>query len=145
MSLLVKSPGLFPTSPSFFSDFFDNDSRWLNFSNQWTTKVPAANIEEKDTEYVIELAAPGMEKSDFQIDIENDQLIVSSEKENETEGRENGYTRKEFSYSSFSRSFALPENVNEEKIKASYKEGILSLVLPKTKESPSVSKKIKIS
>ncbi|MEP1096589.1 MAG: Hsp20/alpha crystallin family protein [Cyclobacteriaceae bacterium] len=146
MSLLVRTPGLFPTRPSFFSDFFDNDDKWLDFDgNGWTSKIPAANIQEKDAAYVIELAAPGMEKEDFHVDVENGNLCISSEKESETEGKENGYSRKEFSYSSFSRSFALPENVKEDKIKASYKDGILSLTLPKEKDVKIPKKEIKIS
>ena len=147
MSLLVKRPGLFPNMPTFFSDFFDDDDRWLTFNGDgWTSKIPAANIQEKDAEYVIELAAPGMEKKDFHVDVENGNLCISSEKKSETKEEDNGYTRKEFGYSSFSRSFALPDNVNEDKIKASYKDGILSLALPKKEGAESIPKKeIKIS
>ncbi|MEO9870599.1 Hsp20/alpha crystallin family protein [Ekhidna sp.] len=131
--------------PSLFSDFFDEDRLPAFNGTNWTSSVPAANIQEKEKEYVVELAAPGMEKNDFQVDVENGMLSISSEKESETEDKDDGYSRKEFSYSSFSRSFSLPENVDEDKIKASYKEGILSLSLPKTKETTVPKKEIKIS
>ncbi|MEO9485225.1 MAG: Hsp20/alpha crystallin family protein [Ekhidna sp.] len=145
MSLLVRTPRLFSSMPTVFSDFFDED-RWpVTSGNGWSSSVPAANIQEREKEYVIELAAPGMEKNDFHVDIENGMLCISSEKEEETEDKDNGYSRKEFSYSSFSRSFSLPENVDEDKIKASYKEGILSLSLPKTKEATIQKKEVKIS
>lgn len=143
MSLLVKSQGLFPSMPTLFSDFFDD--RWVPFSRDDWNKIPAANIQEKETEYVIELAAPGMEKKDFHVDVENGNLCISSEKESKTEEKDNGYSRKEFSYNSFSRSFALPENITEDKIKASYKDGILSLTLPKSKEATVTKKEIRIS
>lgn len=145
MSLLVQRPRLFSSMPTLFSDFFDED-RWLTpGGNGWTSDVPAANIQEKEKEYVIELAAPGMKKNDFQVAIENGVLRISSEKEKETETGDEGYSRKEFSYSSFSRTFSLPENVDEDKIKASYKEGILYLSLPKTKQVEAPKKEIKIS
>ena len=145
MSLLVKRPRLFSSMPTLFSDLFDED-RWLtNRENEWTSDIPAANIQEKEKEFVIELAAPGMEKNDFHVDIENGILQISSEKEAKTESTDSGYSRKEFSYSSFSRSFALPENVDEDNIKASYKEGILYLRLPKTKHVDIPKKEIKIS
>jgi len=147
MSLLVRSPKLFSSMPTLFSDFFDDDNRLLNFdTNEWKSNVPAANIKEEDSEYVIELAAPGMEKKDFHVEVENNNLCISSEKKSENEEKEEGYSRKEFNYSSFFRSFALPENVNEDKIKASYKDGILSLALPKKEGNKSIPKKeIKIS
>ena len=144
MSQLEKTPGMFSGMPNFFMDFFDND-RWFSGANGWTSNVPAANIQEKDKEYLIELAAPGKEKENFHIDVDNGMLCISSEKEEQSEGKEDGYSRKEFSYSSFSRSFSLPENVDEEKIKASYRDGILSLSLPKTREAIVPKKEIKIS
>ncbi len=145
MSLLVKSPGFFSEMPTLFSDFFDDDRRLAFDGNRWTSKIPAANIQEKDTEYIIELAAPGMEKKDFHVDVENGNLCIHSEKESESEEKDNGYSRKEFSYSSFSRSFALPDNVIDDKINASYKDGVLTLTLPKNKEAIAPKKEIKIS
>ena len=87
-----------------------------------------------------------MEKKDLKIDINEDVLTISSETKNETEESNDGYKRKEFSYSSFCRSFYLPENVNRDKIEASYKDGILSVELPKMEEEKNkISKQIKIS
>lgn len=121
--------------PSLFNGFFDDD-RWLNpdLLNGWKSSVPAANVSETDEEYVIDLAAPGMSKKDFHVNFENGVLYIKSEKEDELKKEENGFTRQEFSYSSFSRSFLLPDGVNEDEIKATYKEGILSLTLPKREE-----------
>ncbi len=145
MSQLVKTPRLFSSMPTLFSDFFENDS-WSVFNgNGWTPSVPPVNIQEKEKEFVIELAAPGMEKNDFHVDVENGMLCISSEKESESADKNEGFSRKEFSYSSFFRSFSLPENVDHDKIKASYKDGILALILPKTKETSISKKEIKIS
>ncbi len=145
MSLLTRTPRLFSSMPTLFSDFFDDD-RWPTFSGgEWASKMPAANIQEMDKEFQIELAAPGMKRDDFNVDVENGMLTISSEKEDKVDEEKEGYSRKEFSYSSFSRSFFLPENIDENNIKATYKEGILSLSLPKTNEPESTKKEIKIS
>ena len=134
MTLLTKSNSLFPEMPSLFSGFFDDhgsfntDGGWMP---KWISKVPAANITENKGAFSIELAVPGMEKKDFQIDIENGSLTISCKKEEETKKEEENYTRQEFSYNSFRRSFALPEFVDEENIKANYKNGVLKLALPK--------------
>lgn len=145
MSLLTRTPRLFSSMPTLFSDFFDDD-RWPTFSgSEWASKIPAANIQEMDNEFQIELAAPGMKRDDFNVDVENGMLTISSEKEDNVDEEKEGYSRKEFSYSSFSRSFFLPENIDENNIKATYKEGILSLSLPKMNEPESTKKEIKIS
>src|SRR5690606_30001297 len=86
---------------------------------------------EHEKNFEIELAAPGMKKEDFNITVENGVLTISSEKEEKKEETEKNYTRKEFSYSSFTRSFTLPENVSEDEIKAHYENGILKLVVAK--------------
>ncbi len=103
--------------------------------NGWMNKVPAANVKENENEYIIDLAVPGMSKEDFQINIEHGALCISSEKEQESEDKGEGYTRKEFNYSSFSRSFMLPESVNQENIAAKYENGVLVLTLPKKEEA----------
>jgi HSP20 family protein len=124
--------------------FFDDD-----FFPVLTTKLnssPAVNIREDDKNYVLDFAIPGLEKKDMKIDINEDVLTVSSELKKESEENKNGYKRKEFSYSSFSRSFYLPENVNREKIEAAYKDGVLTVSLPKQEEEKSkVAKTIEIS
>jgi HSP20 family protein len=147
MTLLRKySNRAFPT---FLDDFFSRD--WLdwshtNFSNTNTT-LPAVNIKEDDDKFEIEVAAPGMKKDDFKINLENNQLTISSEKRNEHEENEENYTRKEFSYQSFSRAFTIPERmVNRDKIEAKYCEGVLCINLPKLDEAKTKPpREIKIS
>jgi len=146
--LPVKS-SILPTVSRFFDDdwnlLFDWSNR--NFSNTATT-VPSVNVRENDDEYLVEMAVPGMKKEDFQIEVNNNVLTIRSEVKNEQEKKEGEtYTRREFSYQSFYRSFSLnhPE-VDESKIKATYKDGILSVVLPKKEEAkPKPSRSIKIS
>lgn len=110
--------------------FFGNDPFFKNLES-----VPSANIKEQDDRFEVQLAAPGMDKKDFKIEIANNVLSISAEKKEEkTEEKEN-YTRREFSYDSFRRSFQLPATVNEDAVDASYKDGILTLALPKKQEA----------
>ena len=146
--LPVKS-SILPTVSRFFDDdwnlLFDWSNR--NFSNTATT-VPSVNVRENDDEYLVEMAVPGMKKEDFQIEVNNNVLNIRSEVKNEQEKKEGEtYTRREFSYQSFYRSFNLNhQEVDESKIKATYKDGILSVVLPKKEEAkPKPSRSIKIS
>lgn len=146
--LPVKS-SILPTVSRFFDDdwnlLFDWSNR--NFSNTATT-VPSVNVRENDDEYLVEMAVPGMKKEDFQIEVNNNVLTIRSEVKNEQEKKEGEtYTRREFSYQSFYRSFNLNhQEVDEYKIKATYKDGILSVVLPKKEEAkPKPSRSIKIS
>jgi HSP20 family protein len=132
--------------PSVFNDFFrpwesffDNNGGSL-FNNLNPISVPAVNISESKDRYEVSLAAPGMKKEDFNIDVENSTLTISAETKEEKETKDERYTRKEYSYSSFSRSFSLPDWVNKEKIDATYENGLLKVFLPKTeaaKQSPS--------
>lgn len=125
------------------SNLFDDD--FFPMFTTRTSSMPAVNIRENDKNFTLELAVPGMDKKDLKIDINEDVLTISSETKNETEESSDGYKRKEFSYSSFCRSFYLPENVNKEKIGASYKDGILSVELPKNdEEKAKLTKQIKI-
>ena len=108
--------------------------------------MPAVNIREDEKSYILDLAVPGMDKKDLKIDINEDVLTISSESKHETEENKDGYKRKEFSYSSFCRSFYIPENVNRDKIEANYKDGILIVGLPKQAEEKSrVSRQINIA
>jgi HSP20 family protein len=92
------------------------------------------------------VAIPGIDKKDLKIDVNEDVLTISSESKSESEENKNGYKRKEFSYSAFSRSFYVPENVNREKIEANYKDGILTVALPKQEEEKNkITRKIEIS
>jgi HSP20 family protein len=122
--------------PTFFEDFFKPWNDMLDF-NGWgrTLNVPAVNITDTPEAYNLSLAVPGLTKSDFKIDVEGNMLTISSEKEENKEEKESRYTRKEYSYSSFSRSFSLPEEVNSEKIDAVYENGVLKVTLPKKEEA----------
>ncbi|MBL0008515.1 MAG: Hsp20/alpha crystallin family protein [Saprospiraceae bacterium] len=103
----------------------------------FTNSSPSVNIVEHDANYTMQLAAPGLQKSDFSINIENDYLVISAEKQTEKEetANEGKFTRREFNYSSFKRSFQLDENINREGIAASYENGVLSITLPKKEEN----------
>ena len=133
--------------PSVFDRFLEGDAfDWSNknFSNTNTT-LPSVNVKENDDQFEIEVAAPGLEKKDFNIEINNDVLQISSEKKLENEEQDEKYTRREFSYQSFCRSFTLPNTVDSEKIKAQYKDGILNITIPKKEEAkPKPAKKIEI-
>jgi HSP20 family protein len=136
MSLLVRRNGNGLTRPfrSIVSDLFDNDS-FLEGEFLNRASVPAVNVKETDDNFEIEVAAPGMKKKDFKVDVENGILNISAETEENTEEKEENYTRKEFSYSSFSRSFTLPESLSDKDISAKYNEGVLSVVLTKKEEA----------
>tara|TARA_B100000378_G_C17778123_1_gene319257 strand:+ start:49 stop:483 length:435 start_codon:yes stop_codon:yes gene_type:complete len=117
------------------SDFLDNDD-FFNTS-LWTKKLdePALNIKETDDAYQVELAAPGFSKKDFEVNIDQGCLNISAKNSNTKEEQEDNYTRKEFSYSSFQKSLPLPEDVKVEKIKATFKDGILRFNLEKKEEA----------
>ena len=135
--------------PSVFDRFFDNNMLdWNNrhFSDTNTT-LPSVNIKENLDEFTVEVAVPGFDKEDFNIEVENDTLTISSEKKIENEEREGErITKREFSYQSFTRSFSLPVLVEREKIKAKYENGILNIIIPKKEEAkPKPPKRIAIS
>jgi HSP20 family protein len=131
--MLVKSSGI-PAMPSIFDDFF-RDWSLSNYSDTNTT-LPAVNIKENVNEFTVEVAAPGMEKEDFKINVNNNILTISSEKTVENEENNDKYTRKEYSYQSFERSFNLPKNIVESnQISASYKNGELKITIPKKEEA----------
>ena len=152
MRNLVKSNGtLFPAMPSLFDDFLSKDLfDWSN--NNWRSTgatLPSVNISETNDNFNIEVAAPGMKRDHFKVELDNNVLTISSEVEdkNEEKDKEGNYTRREFSYQSFQRSFALPENkVEGEKISARYADGILYITVPKKEEAKvKPVKKISIS
>ncbi|MDH5599565.1 MAG: Hsp20/alpha crystallin family protein [Cyclobacteriaceae bacterium] len=128
MSLVKKNDGL-RSWRSMFSDFFESEHLYDDFFNK--SMVPAVNVKDDGKEYLVEVAAPGMEKDDFNITIENGLLCISAECKDEKEEKEENYTRKEFNYQSFQRSFTLPEDANEEDIHAKYKRGVLKIKLTK--------------
>ena len=122
--------------PTVFEDLFKPWNEWFD-GGLWgrTMNIPAVNIVEHDNEYQVALAVPGMKKDDFKIDVDGNMLTISSEKEESKEEKEKKFTRKEYNYSSFSRSFTLPEEVNKEKIEAKYEDGVLKLLLPRKEEA----------
>jgi HSP20 family protein len=140
METLVKRDGLFPSLVSksvnnFFDDFLTKDLfDWTdrNFATLGSN-LPSVNLKETDTHLEVELAAPGMKREDFKVEIDNNMLMISSEKEEEKEekNKKDNYVRKEFNYQSFYRSFYLPDTVDENKIEANYKDGILKVVIAK--------------
>ena len=140
---LVKFNNSTRNHAPYFNNVFDSlfsDALNKNYS---ISKVPGVNILESEGDYKIELAAPGLAKEDFQINLKKDTLSVWAEKKVSDEVAKN-YTRKEFDYLSFARSFVLPESVDAEKITAEYVNGILTVSLGK-KESTSLNKEIRVS
>jgi len=149
MTIVKRTNQFLPSFPSMLDNFFSRD--WMdwnnfNFSNTNTT-IPAINVMEDDDKYEIEVAAPGLKKDDFKVKLENNLLTISSESKNENSEDDWKYSRKEFSYQSFQRSFNLPEgHIMSEKISAKYENGILIIVLPKREEvKPLPPKEIKIN
>jgi HSP20 family protein len=120
----------------FLSDFFDDDRYSSRNSN-----VPAVNVKETEKAFEVEVAAPGFNKKDFNISVDNGLLTVSAERREEREDKQDNYTRKEFGYESFSRAFNLPVNANEEDISAKYEEGILKLSIAKKNQPESKLRK----
>ena len=137
MKTLVKQNGsLFPAIPSLIEDFFLRDM--LDSSNEnWRSNgatLPAVNVVETSDAFTIEVAAPGMKRGDFHVELDNHVLTVSSNRQENKEeiNKEDRYTRREFNYQSFQRSFALPENkIEGDKISAKYTDGILHITVPK--------------
>ena len=115
-------------------DFFDFGNDF--FVPRLGITVPSVNIKETPKDFTFEVAAPGLERKDFVIELDNHVLVISVEKEEKKEEKENGYYRKEYSFNTFSRSFTLPEHVMEADIDAKYENGILKVVVPKSKETP---------
>ena len=122
--------------PVLFDDFFRPWNEMFENSGYWgrTLNMPAVNIIEHKDEYLVSLAAPGMKKGDFNIDVDGNTLTISSEKEESKEDKEKKFTRREYSYSSFRRSFTLPDEINKEKIDAKYEDGVLKISLPRKEE-----------
>mgnify|MGYP000886249121 CR=1 FL=1 len=121
-----------------FDRFFDNDL--LDWSNrnfsQTNTTLPSVNIKENNEAFLVEVAAPGLDKNDFKIEVHNELLTVSSELKEEKESKENErFTKREFSYQSFCRSFTLPTTADGDKVSANYEKGILTVLIPKKEEA----------
>jgi len=146
MKTLVRSNrSLLPEFPSLLDDLFTRDIFNWSVDKQLTgnSTVPSVNIMENEKDFEVEVAAPGLDKNNFKVELDNDMLMISAQREtrNEEKSKEGNYTLREFSYESFQRSFQLPEDmVEKDKISASYKDGILHISIPK-----SVKAKVKSS
>ncbi|HVM88797.1 MAG TPA: Hsp20/alpha crystallin family protein [Puia sp.] len=123
--------------PRIFDDFFRPWNEWFDNNGlvARTLTIPAVNISEDKNGFNVSVAVPGMKKEDFNIDVNGNLITISCEKEEKKEEKEADYTRKEYNYSSFSRSFTLPDEINKEKIDARYEDGLLKLSLPKKEEA----------
>lgn len=120
-----------PFLPDWLEDFFSGENPAVK---PQVSNVPLVNVFEEDEKFRIELAAPGLKKEDFKIKLENDVLSISSEQENKVEEANDNCTKREYSYSSFSRSFTLPESADKEKISAKSEDGILKISIMKREE-----------
>jgi HSP20 family protein len=148
MTLVKTTDRMFPTFPLFFDNFLSGDLMdWNNpnFSRTNST-LPAVNIKENDESFEIEVAAPGLTKDHFKINFERNRLVISSELSEEKNGNHKKYSRREFSYQTFERSFSMPEGaVDGEKITAKYTDGILLVNLPKREElKPKPAREIEV-
>ena len=138
------------TLPGSFIDGFFNDSFFPGFLN-WdrtyenSNNLPAVNVEETEKSYLIDVAAPGLDKKDFNVTVDENVLTISSNEEKSKEEKSEDYLRREFNYTSFSRSFTLPENTDASKIKASHKNGVLNINIPKEEVKVKKALEIKIS
>ncbi len=138
--------------PKMISDFFENEGFLTDhFANPtwmpraWTKNIPSANIKEKSNGFTVEVAAPGLSKEDFKVGIEHDVLSISAEKTAHKNEENEKYTRQEFHYDSFTRSFRLPDTINADKIDARYENGLLKINIPKkTEHTVSARKEIKL-
>jgi HSP20 family protein len=130
--------------PFLWSSLFDDD--FFPVVSGRNTSMPAVNIKEDEKNFTLDLAVPGIDKKDLKIEINEDVITISSEHSDEKADNRDDFKRKEFSYTTFCRSFYLPENVSKDKIEANYKDGILSVVLPKDEEEKAkLTREVKIS
>ena len=138
MSLIKSNRNDWPN----LSSFFDND--WLKTEFSKENWLPAINVVSNNGNYEVELATPGFKKEEVNISIENKMLTITGESKKENEEKDKNYTRKEFSSNSFVRSFALPENVDEDSIDAKYADGVLKITLKKAEEAIQNKKEVTI-
>jgi HSP20 family protein len=123
--------------PALFDNFFKPWNELFDYDNNFggrLARIPSVNITENKDEYNVSLAVPGMKKDDFKIDVDGNMLTISCEKDETKDEKDKKYTRKEYSYYSFSRTFTLPDEVNREKIDARYEDGLLKISLPRKEE-----------
>jgi len=127
-----------------FNDVFESIFNDTFFNDRMVTRVPAVNISETENNYHVELAAPGLKKDDFKLNLERNQLTISVEQSAEHEDNHKNYSKREYSYSSFVRSFTLPESADDNKIDATYTDGVLRIDIAKREEAKTVRRRIAI-
>ena len=127
-----------------FNDVFDSIFNDTFFSDRMVARVPAANISETEDHYHVELAAPGLKKEDFKISLDRNVLNISVERENENKDMQKNFSKREYSYNSFSRSFTLPETADQANISAEYVDGVLKLNVAKKEEAKIQSREIAV-
>ena len=115
-----------------------------NWGTQWSSFVPAINVVENDKEYSVTAELPGMDENDIELSMSNGALVIKGEKKRESEDKGNGYHRKERSYGTFHRALPLPQEVDAEKVEATFKKGVLTITLPKLPEAQAGAKRISI-
>lgn len=138
MSIVKRNGWLFNEMPTLLNDMFTRDLWNWGLENNSTTNttIPAINVKETNDSFEVEVAAPGMDKKDFKVELDGNMLSVSSEKKNEWQNENEKYTQKEFSYQSFQRTFQLPKDVvDADKIQAKYENGLLHLTIPKKEQA----------
>src|ERR1700744_6294533 len=128
----------------FFSDVFDSILNDSFLSDKLASRVPAVNISEAEGEFHIELAAPGLKKEDFKINLDKNVLTVSADKKEEKVEEGKKFSKREYSYNSFTRSFTLPEVADAAKIEAAYTDGVLKLVVAKKEEAKVLAREIAV-
>jgi len=127
-----------------FNDVFDSIFNDTFFNDRMTMRVPAANISESEDHFHVELAAPGLKKEDFKINLERNVLNISVERQNEQNDTQKNYSKREYSYSSWVRSFTLPESANADQIDAAYTDGVLKIDISKREEAKAIRRQIEI-
>lgn len=127
-----------------FSDVFDSIFNDSFFSDRMVSRVPAVNISESEDQFHIELAAPGLKKEDFKLSVDRNLLSISVERSIENNAQEKNYSKREYSYTSFVRSFTLPESADQNEIQAGYTDGVLKIDIAKKEEAKSVTRQIEI-
>jgi HSP20 family protein len=143
MSLVKWNPetSFFPSFSSWMDDFFPESSFKSAMKG---VSVPAVNVKESKEAFKLDVAAPGFKKEDFKLEVKNGYLTISGESKEEKEDKDETFTRREYSFNSFSRSFSLPENVNAEHVEAQYSDGVLKVTLPKKKSDEKPAKQIAV-
>lgn len=144
MSLQKWNNRNLPLFDTLMDNFFGNNVRLLR-STDLGLSTPAANVLETENSYEVELAAPGKSKEDFNVEVDNGAISISSQTETSNESENKTFARKEYSYESFQRSSMLPENVDDSRIEASYTDGVLKIVVPNAEVSKPEAKTIPIS